>query len=218
MVKLVLLLCVALAVPAITAADTLVTWTSNGAVWISEYHRQQNNGFVPPVGTPYQMTLSFDRGAITPNQFGSPGDNCFAVPVSGSLTLGGVSYGLKGHGWTHAMLPGLTCAPGFPETQFLLGLTFPPDNPWPAFTSFRPFMEAWYRDLANSNDFPVMPVALGMGFQLREQFGGMLVGGRGNLQGMSPGETVHAPEPGTLTLVGLGLAAAIRRARKLRSA
>ena len=204
-----------LLVPVLCRADTLVTWASDGVITLSHYHNMQNTGFVPPPGTPYQMTMSFDPGTTKPS-FGAPaGSNCFSVSVAGQISIGGADYGLSGSGFTHAQLPGTNCTAGSPETQFLLGLSNSPvDNPWPA---LRPgaFMELWYTDALMRDAFPAVPTSLGGGFQIREQLGSFLVMGDRNLRAV-PEQPTPVPEPGTMALVGLGLAAAVRRARAAR--
>jgi hypothetical protein len=209
-------ICLCLLVPRMSGADTLVTWVSEGEIRLSEYGRVENTGLVPPVGTPYQLSMSFDPGALTPTPFSPAGSNCFTVPVSGSLTLPGVSYGLSGSGFTHGKLPGTTCSPGWSDTQFLFGISDPTDTPWPVLGTG--FMELWYTDLLVRDAFPAVPTTNGLGFQIRDQVGSFLVMGNGNLQAAMPEQPTPVPEPATMTLFGLGLAAALRRARTARRA
>lgn len=220
MVRLVSVVCLALLVPRVSAADTMVTWISEGEVTLSEFMRVPNTGLLPPVGTPYQLSLSFDPSAQSPTALSAPGSNCFRVPTSGSITLGGVGFGLAGSGFTHAQLPGSNCEPSSADTQFVfLSLSPLDENPWPAIASGGALMEVWYSDLLVRDAFPAVPTAAnGLGLQIRDGFAGpdLLVMARGNLRAAVPEQPAPVPEPGTMTLVGLGLAAAIRHARQTR--
>jgi hypothetical protein len=191
-------------------ADTLVTWQSTGTIFLSEYLRVSGTGRTPPVGTPYQLLLTFDPDAMFPTVLGVPGANCFTVPVAGSLDLGGYTYGVSGQGFTHGKLPGLTCSPGFPETQFLTGAAAPPDTPW----SVRGFLELSFTDALVRDAFPATPTTTHLFLQWRdnnEQT--FLVQGRGPLTAVSAEQPTPVPEPGTLSLFGLGIAIGMKRWR-----
>jgi hypothetical protein len=217
MVKLFALLSLFLLLPGVVNADTLVTWTSQGAITFSHFFNLPDRPEVPPPGTPYQLTMSLDPSAATSTFSAPPGSNCVTTQVTGSITIGHATYGLTGDGFTHAKLPGTNCSPGFPETQFLLGITQLSTDGWAALRGFS-FMEFWYRDLLVADAFPVVPTTTVAQFQVRSDAGNFLVAGSGNLQAAGPEQPTPVPEPGTMTLVGLGLAAAIRRARAARRA
>jgi len=213
MIKRLALSCVSLLLPQIAAAGTIVTWQSVGVIESSSFGGFQDTGRVPPPGTPYQLTMMFDPSAMTPTALSPPGSNCFSVSVSSSLTVGGLTYGGGGSGFTHAQLPGTNCTPRWPETQFLLAFPHAPSNsPWPIQFGF---MELWYRDLLVQDAFPNAPTHNGGRFQIRDQSGSYLIMARHNLQAVDPQQPAPVPEPGTLTLFGLGLAVVARKMRHI---
>jgi hypothetical protein len=218
MVKLCGFLCLSLLVPVVSAADTLVMWTSEGTITSSVPVPVAEAGRIPNVGTPYQLTLSFNPDQAI--HYGGPtaGSNCLSVPVSGTLTLGGSEFSGGGSGFTHGLTPSYLCSATLQETLFRVQLAnLPDDNPWP-WIGTSSFIEAWYVDLLNPNGFPVSPTAAsGLDFQIRDSGFGYTVRGHGNLQGALE-QPAPVPEPGTMTLVGLGLLAAVRRARAARRA
>ena len=211
------LLCLFLLLPRIVNADTLVTWTSEGEITFSHFFFLPDRPEVPPVGTPYRLTMSFDPRAATPTFAAPAGSNCVTTPVTGSITIGSAQYGFRGGGFTHAMLPGSNCSPGFPDTQFLLPFSARPADGWSAIRGGA-YMELWYVDMLVRDAFPDVPTPLGVaGFQIRDEAGFYNIRGAGNLQALAAEQPTPVPEPGTMALVGLGLAAAIRRARARRA-
>jgi hypothetical protein len=209
-------MCLSLLVPVFSAADPLVMWTSDGTVTSSDPVGMADAGLIPPVGTPYQLTLSFNPSEVTRYGGATAGSNCFQVAVSGTLTLGGQQFGGVGHGFTHGLTAGFVCSATSRETLFRINLSDQPDdNPWPFITPAS-FLEAWYVDLVNPDGFPVVPTTVaGLQSQIRHDGFGYTVSAQGDLQGALEQPT-PVPEPGTMTLVGLGLAAAIRRTRAAR--
>jgi hypothetical protein len=202
-----------LLVPHTVAAGTIVTWQANGVIGSSSIEPNPRGHIVPPPGTPYELTLMFDPSSMTPTVFGPPGSNCYTVSVSSSLTVGAFTYTGSGAGFTHGKLPGTACSPGWPETQFLLGFgNNPTDSPYPIPFGF---MELWYRDLLVQDAFPDAPTHLGGGFQIRDEAHSFLITAKHNLHGVE--EMSAVPEPGTMMLFGLGLAAVARRVRHLSS-
>jgi hypothetical protein len=133
------------------------------------------------------------------------------VTVTGSLTLGGYAYSTGGRGFTHAQLPGTNCTPGEPTTQFLLGFVdAPADSPWPIIEFG--FIELWYMDRFVRDAFPMVPTSQGGGFQIRD--GSRLFNVSASLDLQAVEQPAAVPEPGTLTLVGVGLAAVVRKIRR----
>jgi hypothetical protein len=206
-----------LAAPHTSTAATLVTWASEGEIVFSQYFGLPDRPEVPAVGTPYLLTLTLDPSAAQPTFSAPAGSGCVTTSATGSLTVGSATYGLSGAGFTHAMLPGSNCSPGAPETQFLLGINSFPEDGYPAIRRGA-FMEFWFADLLVRDAFPMVPTTLGAGFQIREEAGTYLIRGAGDLKALDVQQPTPVPEPGTMALVGLGLAAAIRRARRARNA
>lgn len=212
--------CVMMASPA--WAESIVTWESFGSVTASDFFGMQHTDRVPDVGTPYHLSISFDRDAVVQTPLSPAGSDCYmANPVTGILSLGGYDFSTSnGYGFTHATLPGSNCTPGFPETQFVLGLTAPADNPWPWLNLS--FMELWYVDLLDPDGFPAVPADAYGGFQIRDPDSIFHVSGPIDFQAVGgdddgdPIDPAPVPEPATVTLLGLGLAEVIRRKRLSR--
>jgi hypothetical protein len=216
----IVLLCAALLVARSASAGPIVTWEGSGLLTASTFAGYEFTGRVPDPGTAYSLTMSFDPTATSPTPLSAAGSGCNMVSVAGTLTLGGYDYDFNhGFGFTHAQLPGSNCSPGAHETQFLFPLSAPPDNPWWAFSAGM-FMEAWYVDLLNPDGFSSTPPG-NMGWQLRvNDLPIHVTGGLTNLRVTgdqeNPIDPAPVPEPGTLTLLGLGLAEVIRRKRLSR--
>ena len=206
----VIVLCVALLIASPVAAGTIVTWQGSGVVDFS--YRMFPNQVVPPVGTPLAFTLSFDPTLATPTISGSPG--CMTVGLSGSFSVGDYQYNLRSQSaaFTHAQLPGTTCigsVGGF--TQFSLhDFERPPGTPWDL--AFGPPILS-YRDLLVQDAFPNTPTNSGFAlFFYDNQLASL--GFRGNLTLQAVEQPAAVPEPGTLTMLGIGLAAVARRIRR----
>lgn len=202
---------ICLLVASTATADTLVTWEAAGTI-TGSFSLGSDKG--PPVGTPFTVRFAFDPMAAIPtmNWFHP---TCFQTSVVGTLTFGNTTYGgLSGFGFTHAQLPGTTCVPQSNETQFVLfgaGQSQPEDSPWDLRESGP--LELYYMDELIRDAFPNSPTPVG---RLGLQFGGgnntvWRVNGSGTLRAVDQPSTV--PEPGTMTLFGIGLAAVVRRMR-----
>ena len=223
MKRLVLLCaCVLVAYPA--SAGTIVTWQGSGEVTQS----WPGMGFpqpFPSVGTPLSLTLSFDPSTAIQTPGGPPGAaGCMRVGFSGSATLGGYTYagGPSSLAFTHAALPGSNCVGaggvvngGF--TQFgLEGIQTPPGAPWNL--SAGRLLIVTYRDLLVQDGFPETPTApLGADVWLIDLLDDSRWGFNGHIDLRAVDQTTPVPEPGTLTLLGIGLAAALRRAKAMRA-
>jgi hypothetical protein len=221
MTKRSLLMCACLLMSAPAWAGSIVTWESFGTLTTADIYGYEYTGLIPDPGSPYHLTISFDRDAMRPTPLSPAGSDCNTVaPVTGTMSLGAVDFGIRGgYGFTHAQLPGTNCTPGAPETQFLLGLTAPADNPWTVLQDA--FMEMWYVDLVDADGFPAVPTDTFGGFQIRSQAGSFHIHGPIDLEAVGasdggPIDPAPVPEPGTLSLLALGLAAAIRRKRLSR--
>jgi hypothetical protein len=217
-VRITLLSCLLL--PHSAAADTFVSFLSGNVTW--EATGVVNRGFTvredkpfPPIGTPYSLTLTFNPSAAFPTPIGVPGSGCLAVNVSGSLELGGASYVGSGFGFTHAQLPGTNCVGpigGF--TQFGIGLTPVGETPWDVTGSL---LIASYRDLLMPNAFPLVPTGTGAWWISSPVERAIWeAGALWAPSAVSVEQPAPVPEPGTMTLFALGLAAAARRLRSTR--
>jgi hypothetical protein len=211
--------CASLLVSYPATAGTIVSWQGTGEVTQS----WPNQGFpqpFPSVGTPLTVTLSFDPSSAVPTPSGSPGTvGCMTVGFSGSMTLGGYTYSSgPSLGFTHAAVPGSNCVPpgglfdgGYTQFAFQ-GLQTPPDSPW-VLGSGR-LLILTYRDSLVQDAFPDAPSApLGADVWLLDLFNDGRWGFNGHVDLQAVDQTTPVPEPGTMTLLGLGLAAAYRRRR-----
>lgn len=218
MVKRVPLLIACLLIASPVLAGPIITWQAFGEVGSSHYSFQQNTGRVPEIGTPYQLTLSFDLATLAQTPLSPAGSNCnWVSPVAASMTLGAYTFTGPGAGFTHATLPGSNCTPSSPDTMFVVRLQPPPGNPWSALNSA--LMELWYTDQFVRDTFPTTPIGNG-GFQIRDAFGGSFFSVSGSVEFPGAGDPEQpspVPEPATLTLFGLGLAAVARRVRRSRA-
>jgi hypothetical protein len=195
------------------AAGPLVTWEATGAIsaitgviGMDQPH--------PSVGTPVNLTLSFTPSSAVPSMGSLPGSGCMTVNLSASLTIGGYTWAGGGLGFTHAQLPASICnnPTPFKETQFSLhSMARPTDSPWNV-SGTRIFVFS-YVDLLVQDAFPDTPTP---------SFGPFLWTVTEGQWGLVAPMTFQAveqptavPEPGTLTLLGLGLAA-VARARAAR--
>ena len=220
--KQIVLLCVFFLIPHAAFADTIVSFASGPVTWVAT--GETNRGFTrrpdqpfPPIGTPFTLTLTFDPGAAFPTAFRPPSaTDCVAVRVSGSLDLGGVSYQASSSslGFTNARLPGTNCTTSG-ETQFGLSLVPDDDSPWDVRGAL---LIASYRDLIMRDAFPEAPTGTGS-WWLQSPLMDVVweVGGPFAPSAVGIEQPLPVPEPGTMTLFGLGLAAVARRLRRGRA-
>jgi len=191
------------------SADPIVTWQGAGSVRSSN----ADHSPVPPVGTAVSWTLSFDPSQQTATSTGSsPTPGCMTLPVSGSVTIGDYTFvtGGMASGFTHAQLPGSTCVPSGIFTEFSLPVAAPPDNPWPFSGSI---LILAYQDQLMRDAFPTTPTAPGASLFLTpvDRLGGPSFSASTTISAVV--DQTPVPEPGSMTLFGLGLIAAYRRLR-----
>ena len=172
----------------------------------------------PPVGTPWSLSISFDPDAAFHTVLApSPSSPCSTVGVTGTFTLGGTDYTLSGpsnQGFTNSGLPNSTCIDGpivDGTIDFFLFPVATEDDPWELrWSPF--FLLASYNDLVTNGTFPDSPTYLQAGSLLFNndsfQFGGRFAPTASGFE-----QPTAVPEPGTLTMLGIGLAIAARRRR-----
>jgi hypothetical protein len=187
--------------PQMVFADTLVTWRADGELNFS----RSTNPFIsmPPVGTPYSLTMTLDPSSQVRYFGGAAGMTCYSVGVSGLLTLGGFDYNLAGTGYTHALIE-QPCWPTSNEAIFRMGVSpvAPGASPWSGMERVN-LMELWFTDPVQHDLFRDTPFP--GGFQIRDE--GFSVHATHNLHQVLPEQMSPVPEPGTLSLFALGLAA-----------
>jgi hypothetical protein len=195
-------------------AGTIVTWEGEGEIYQSS--AMHSLIAFPPPGTPLAVTLSFDPSVMSPTFSPPPGaDSCFNTPVTATVTIGSYAYttGPGALGFTHAQLPGTNCLSdtgGF--TQFSLHtVQSPPDTPWPLSGGI---LILSYRDLIIQDAFPSTPTApfgASLFYSDPGRFATWWFTGNVSLQAVD--QVTPVPEPGTLALVAIGLAATYRKVR-----
>lgn len=213
------LLCVALLMAHPATAGTIVTWEGAGLVERSAADRFGIPSVPPPPGTPLSWTVSFDPTAASPTMGGGLPPECMQVPVSATFTLGAYSYSTQpgSLGFTHAQLPGSPCTPsGF--TQFSLHTMKDPldGTPWSLETGGVLLIE--YFDLLTRDSFPTAPTATFARVFYTPPFGreSWTFSGVSSINAAVVQPT-PVPEPGSLSLLALGLAAVYRKARAVRT-
>lgn len=180
----------------------------------------------PPVGTPWSLSISFDPDAAFHTVLSSPTSPCNTVGISGSFTLGDTSYtygGGSNQAFSNAGLLGPTSLLGYTCIDMAIGkfdfFLFPvptADDPYQLFWGHM-YLLATYRDAVIDGSFPDAPTVVQAGTFLFNnesyQFGGTFAPQAAGVEQPTP-----VPEPGTMALLGVGLAWAGRRRWRERKA
>ena len=214
MLKRLCVICACVLVASTARAATIVTWQADGAITRRTdklLPPAPGHPLAPPVGTPLSVTLTFDPSAAT--FVPSPEGGCFRVSVSGQLSIGSDTFTAGGgsFGFTNSALPGTICNDSG-ITQF--SLLTPPAAEGNEFDLPRGIFILSYRDLLMQDAFPSEPhPTFFADAQLLDGncCGDWIFDGRMELRAVD--QTAPVPEPGTMTLLALGLAAAYRRGR-----
>jgi hypothetical protein len=111
----------------------------------------------------------------------------------------------------------MECNPNSDRTQFLLfGLMAPrPDIPWDlSFPAFSSVYVLDYTDLLVQDAFPDVPTTLRASLGPVVDLGGGGWNFHAGFDLRAVNQTTPVPEPGTMVLLGIGLAAAVRARRR----
>lgn len=205
------------------AEAATIVWEAFGAIHSSAYTFAPDSErppdyphLKPPVGTPYELQLVFDLDTLR-HTVGAPAASpCSMVDVTGSFGLGGYQYGLGGWAFTNSALPGTTCGPGLTPDGWLEFFMFPSATDVAGAFNLNDggpnFLNPYYVDRDHRDgSFPAVPAFDHDGtlyfqndfFNFRAPFA----------PSVSMTQPAAVPEPGTMSLLGLGLAYVARRFR-----
>ena len=134
------------------------------------------------------------------------------VPVTGSVTIGSYTAAAPfAQGYTNSFIPGDICN-GSGLTEFTFGI---PAGPMGSYALPAGLVLLSYRDLILRDAFPSVPMpAVPADISFLASGGGQfeyIFQGRATLSAVN--QSTPVPEPGTISLLALGLAAVVRRSR-----
>lgn len=207
---------VAVACGLLTAATALaapVTWQDSGFLTYVT-----NVPLFPGlmIGTPWAIQITFDpNGPFTPAALGQPGSNCNIYnSQSTSFTLGGYTYTSSGgRVWTNSLLPGDACSAA-PTGAIQFDWAGGWNQPAGAWNLNSGVLIAGYTDgTAGDGSLPAHPTLAG--FSTGVGFYSSATGTTPAFQAstFAPADIV-VPEPGTFSLLAIGVAYGWRRLRQ----
>lgn len=230
MLKKLMLAVVCWCIPYVAAAGPIVTWEAFGTITraVSFYPPPPDPppAFpyppqAPPIGTPWTLEVQFDPSAAVKTPLSSASSPCYTVSATGTFTLGTTTYSMAGGSngvYTNSLLPASNCVVGEPgmgdhdpgAIEFWMFPRPDADDPWRL--SEPPFyLLARYDDLAHEDGtIPTIPTFLRPGFLLIENWGFEIEGPFAPMA-TNVSQPTPVPEPGTMALLGVGLALGARR-------
>jgi hypothetical protein len=207
---------VALALTASSAAAEPIVWFGSNEV---ESVITPSNALVTlTVGTPWSLSINFDSSAPATVIRGIPGCNQFPV-ISSTFTLGPYTYNSTGgqfmaqHGYPSSACDAPVSLAGLLQAVLPIGPSSDP-NAWP-FGGTNLLIN--FFGAPPDGSLPAEPPSVSSAFLFGYGYGGLYWRGLGNGEFQAVvDQPTPVPEPGTLTLFALGLAAAARNVRKAR--
>ncbi|HUQ89815.1 MAG TPA: PEP-CTERM sorting domain-containing protein [Vicinamibacterales bacterium] len=168
----------------------------------------------PPAGTPYSINVSFDPDARMQTPTSPAGAPCSTAAAQGTMALGGFNYALSGNIFTNALFAPMNCYVGdiqpLGSIDFFLFMTALDPDPWELEGTH--YLELKYFDLLHQNGtFPTEPTMDRSGSLWFHSEPFFNFSGSFTPRLAAVEEATPVPEPGTMTLFGIGLALAARR-------
>lgn len=210
------ILCACLLMTNQVSAATIVTFQADGSVTRKVSDRlvlpEPGTPVSPPVGTPLSVIFSFDPDSARPSFGAGAGSGCVTVSLTGSVTIGSnTTTARSSQGFTNSQLPGTNCnSSGNTEFSFFI-----PESPVESFALPAGLLILSFRDLLIRDAFPSVPNPSFLADVTFRAFGCCefegIFQGQANLRAIE--QPTPVPEPGTISLLALGLAAVLRRTR-----
>ena len=210
-----------LATVATASAGTLLIWEFSGD--LARIPPIFGLGDLYPVGTPFSLNVTFDPAS--PKISGSPTQGLYHALGESTLRVGDLTFSSTGGYISVNCHFEIGCIPGapslFPPVEFwLFGWSSQPLNPaFPGLTTLSD-VQVYYTDPNAANgEIPTVPpeagglqIAIGGGFPPITTLGGTIQ----SIQALE--DPPEVPEPGTFLLLATGLAALVRRRRRIMRA
>jgi hypothetical protein len=196
---------------ALTAATSAFNFSSLvGAGWTLQTVSVANFGtFFSGTGIANSGVLMMDSGNNVSGGVDGSNYNAFATTIDNFLGAGGGLFSqANGYSWLSALVPGLTVVS---ESDTGLALTAAGNSSFPSLTNADLSSGPWHNSFANVGAIPVLATSNTVG---SSTFGhAVVIGGATGSITAPP----SIPEPTSLALVGLALAAASAAAKRKRA-